>query len=44
MNPMEDKRMKKKEAFALEINTAPGLEGATVGIYAQAIRRMVNDQ
>ncbi len=30
---------KRDKAYVLEINTAPGLEGSTVGIYADAIRK-----
>lgn len=29
---------KRKQAFVLEINTAPGLEGETISVYANAIR------
>jgi glutathione synthase/RimK-type ligase-like ATP-grasp enzyme len=33
---------KREKAYVLEINTAPGLEGNTVGIYANALERRAN--
>lgn len=33
-----------QELLVLEVNTAPGLEGSTLGAYALAIRRMADDR
>ncbi len=33
-----------EKAFVLEVNTAPGIEGTTVGIYADAFKEMANEE
>lgn len=35
---------KRKKAYILEINCAPGLEGQTVGVYADAFKKLLSDR
>jgi D-alanine-D-alanine ligase-like ATP-grasp enzyme len=34
---------RRNQAYVLEVNTAPGLEGQTVNDYAEAFKEMIRD-